>query len=156
MATNFGNSPLLHYTTLDTFPKSSLLTGTVSAGAGSVYITGTGTLFLSEIDGASYGYLWNGTDEWREIEQVTDNTHISLLQGFTNALVGATVKWVPYSRAYSVSFLDVAGGGGKIDGVTLVDGESGTWDVNYPTQPNIDPHIIDGSSGAIDLTVAYT
>lgn len=162
------NAPFISFTTLDTFPLSESLTGTVTSPNNSTAVIGVGTLFLTEIGGGnandlstpnknvSLGYLWNGTTEYRRITSVFSDTILYIESEFTVSLAASTVRHIPESRAMSISWEDVSGGGGKINGVTLISGEYGEAIVVEFTNRPIQPVIVDGSSGTIHVLASYS
>ncbi len=165
MATNYANTKLSAYTTIDTAPnRYQTLTGTVVSSG--VFVVGTGTLFLTEIGGdqgvgfpstSSYidSWLFNGTNEVRRIVGVVDNTHLVLEAAFTVNLAGGagSVKWIPASRTMQMSWICIAGGG-IVDGVTLGANEGGGSGYTAST-PNrtVDEIVIDGRAGTVDVTI---
>jgi len=165
MATSYGNTLILQYTTQDSYPLSKSLTGTVSAVTPSVAIIGVGTLFTTEIGGyngndltkpnttSSLGSLWDVTNgEWRNIVSVESNTLLFIAEPFSNTLVGATVKYIPASRVRSIAFTDTGAGTGNVDGVALVANEGGGWQqIDYIDKP-IDPHLFTN----VTVTVSFT
>ena len=164
MATN-GNTGLIGFTTIDTFPLSTALSGTVTSPNNSTAVTGVGTLFLSEIGGGnlndlsipnnniSLGYIWNGTTEWRTVTSVLSDTVLFIDKPFTVSLAaGSTIKHIPTSRVMSLSYTDRGGGTGVVDGVSLVASEGGGWQVAEFTNDPIVPHIFTN----VDVTYSYT
>jgi len=163
------NTPFISYTTLDTFPLSEALTGTVTSPNDSTAVTGVATLFLSEIGGGnandlstpnnntSLGCLWNGSTEYRKITSVFSDTVLYIDSAFTVSLAaGSTVRHIPESRAMSISWEDVSGGGGTINGVTLISGEYGEAGVHEFTNRPIQPIIVGGNSGTIHVLASYS
>lgn len=70
------------FPTKGTLPKGRTLTGTYSS-AGKI-VTGTGTLFTTELQGMK-GYLYSTTDnELRSFFQINGDTNLYLEQAFTN------------------------------------------------------------------------
>ena len=155
---NTTNSPILTYTGLDSFPLSSALTGTFTSVASTTTVNGAGTLLTTEIPNQSdsYGYLWDtASGDWRKITEILSPTLCTIDTPFTTNGAGRTMKWIPQTRAREVGYSDIAGGGGTIDGVTLVAGEGGSWGNIDISEPPIAPHIINGTNGAIRLTATY-
>lgn len=159
MATNYSNAILDPYVSIDTAPdRYQTKTGTILTSG--VYVTGSNTLFTTEIFGDSGigsptkvtgGYLFNGTNEVRRIVAVNDDTHLVLDAGFT-VNFGGNVLFVPESHTMQLSWVCRATGG-KVDGVSLVVNEFGGWgyEASVPSR-TISPIIIDGSSGQIDVS----
>lgn len=160
MATN-GNSGIIHYgATVDTFPLSQALTGTVSAT--DVEVAGIGTTFTTSIgyNGSDItipaktplGYLFDAVhSEWRKITFVLSDTSLYIDKPFSNVLSGATVRWTPQSRTRSLAFTDI-GASGVVDGVSLQSGEGGAWEqINF-----IDPPITPHTFVNVDITYSYT
>lgn len=113
------------YVGADTCPiLSTALTGTVSAGAGSRFIVGSGTLFLSEISNENLGQsskqlgcLVNLSDyEIREIESIHSDTNLTLKRGFTAAQSGDTVRWCPTTKAARIQII---GASAKVNNVAV-------------------------------------
>lgn len=105
------------YTTIDSCPVlSTALTGTISADAGSRFVVGSGTLFLSEISDEALGEpskplgcLCQMTDfEIREIEKINSDTSLVLKTGFTAAQSGDTVRWCPNAKAARMLIIGAA------------------------------------------------
>jgi hypothetical protein len=161
MATSYSNTHVSSYTTVDTAPnRYQTITGTITSVGR--YVTGTGTLFLSEIGGDAgvghptidnKGYIFNGTTEVREIQEIIDDTHLVLCEAFTVDLAGAAVKYVPESRTMQMSWVCISAGG-KVDNVTLAanEGSGSGYTASVPSR-NIQPIVIDGSGGQIDVTI---
>ena len=164
MATN-GNTGLYRFTTIDTFPLSETLSGTVASPNDSTAVTGVGTLFLTEIGGCNpndlstpnnnvaLGYIWNGSTEWRKVTAILSDTILYISSPFTVSLAaGSTVRYIPASRVMALSYSDTGGGTGVVDGVALAANEGGGWQVSEFTNPPIVPHIFT----AVDVTYSYT
>ena len=157
-----SNAPILNYTTLDTFPLSEALTGTATS-TGTI-VVGVGTLFTTEIgyngDDSTIerkldlGYIWNGADEWRQVTDVISDTLLYIESAFTAPLAATTISRIPTCRATQVQYNMVTGG--SIDGVASISTtQSGTWKIAEFTNKPIQPHIIDGAIGKVNLIVTY-
>ena len=86
-------------------PRSLDGTGTITAGAGNKIVTGSGTSFTTELQGG--GWLVDLTnEEVRQIEFVNSDTEVQLYSGFTNALAGADLDYIPRSDA-KVQFMEI-------------------------------------------------
>jgi hypothetical protein len=164
MATN-GNSGLIHITTIDSFPLSTTIAGTVTIANTETAVVGVGTTFLATIGGGnsndlsipnkniSLGYLFDATNgEWRNIVSVLSDTILYIDKVFTNSLAGAVVRHIPASRVMSLAYTDLGTGTGTCDGVTLAAGEGGAFEVVEFTNPPITPHIFTN----VDLTYSYS
>lgn len=171
MATVPTNLPFISYTTLDTFPLSESVSGTVSATTTATAVTGVGTAFKTDIgysntndlsavmSSESLGYLWNGTDEYRKISDVISDTVLFIESPFTVALAGATVRHIPESRAMSIGWVDATAtsiGGGKVNNITLVAGEYEEGNVHEFTNNPLKPIIVDGTGGTVHVLVSYS
>jgi hypothetical protein len=74
-------------------PISTLaLTGTLSCASGDVNVTGTGTLFTTELRS---GQRFWGIDDPLLVDKIIDDTHLTVYQGPTTALVGSTCVRLP-------------------------------------------------------------
>jgi len=93
-------------------PAATSITGTVSAPAGVRVVTGSGTLFASEIK-ANDALFDDVNNEIRIVDWVKNNTELWLRTGFSNALSGATVT----RSAGSASEISVRASGD----VTIID-----------------------------------
>ena len=163
-----SNAPVIEYKGVDTFPLSEALTGTATSVG--VIVTGTGTLFTTEIgyngDDNSIvrkpdlGYIWNGLSgagggEWRQVTDVISDTLLYIESPFTTALAATTIKRIPTCRATKVDYWGYEGTP-SIDGNDVKLGENGSWKINEFTNKPIQPHMIGASSGDIlHLTVTY-
>ncbi len=165
MATNYNNDKVTAYSgDVNTAPdKYTAGTGTVTS-VGRI-VTGTGTLFLTEIGGNSlYGglgnpstavqgaWLFNNSNEVRQIKEVISDTQLILEQAFTVDLSGASVKIVQPSRTKQFSFVLISGTV-VVDGVTLATSEmSGFGDTAANNRYTLDPIVIDTTSGVLHLS----
>lgn len=165
MATNYNNDKIIAYASeIDTAPnRYTAGTGTVSS-VGRI-VTGTGTLFLTEIGGNSLyngignpstvvegAYLFNGTDEVRRIKEVISDTQLILEAAFTANLSGSSVKIVAESRTKQFSFVLISGTV-IVDGVTLATSEmSGFGDTAANNTYTLDPIVINATSGVLHLS----
>jgi hypothetical protein len=157
-----SNAPILQYNSLDTFPLSEALTGTATS-TGTI-VVGVGTLFTTEIgyngDDNSIvrkpdlGYIWNGNDEWRQVTDVISDTLLYIESAFTTPLAATDISRIPTCRATMVEYYSNTATG-TIDGVDIKFDEFGTWKISEFTNKPIQPHIINGTSGAIVLTITY-
>jgi hypothetical protein len=101
-----GTPGLVNITNTTCFPAPVTLTGTISSSG--VDVTGTGTLFLSEIalpqqDGKllNYKYIYDeSSGEIREIDYVISDTALRLKVSFSSDLSGADLTCPDYRSAY--------------------------------------------------------
>lgn len=161
--TNYTNDRLIAYSgDINTAPdKFTTLTGSMTTNG--VFVTGAGTLFLTEIGGdagvgqptksAAGGWIFNGTDEVRQITAVVDNTHLTINKAFTVDIVaGRVVKYVAPSRSKQMSFVTISGTV-LVDGVTMASSEGSGWgDTTNTNMRTVDPVIIDSSAGVAHVT----
>ena len=162
MAIVLSNAPILQYTTLNTFPLSVSLTGTATS-TGTI-VVGVGTLFTTEIgyngDDNSIvrkpdlGYIWDGANEWRQVTDVISDTLLYIESPFTTPLSADTIKRIPTCRATQVEYYSQSADG-SIDSIPLKTDQFGVWKISEFTNKPIQPHIIDGGSVGIVLTVTY-
>lgn len=169
MATNYGNTFNDIFSGVESLPLSQALTGTFSVPAGQTAVTGTGSLLLTEVGytgvtslstpsaNASLGYLWDTTNgEWRQVTDVLSDTLCFIEKGFTNAQVGATLKYIPQTRLKSITYTDDSGaGGGKVNGKTLTANESGGWSAEDWRNTHVTPTLFDGTGGSISVEWSY-
>lgn len=161
------NDQFITVTTKRTIPdQQTALTGTVSAVAGAVTVVGVGTIFQTEIGSgisqvqapskvAQNGFLVDLTNsELRRVSQVIDDTTLLLESGFTNALAGATIYYVPSSKA---KFMGITCNTATVtvNGATLPAGQS----INYGNENDstyvVDPLLVDASGGSASVTIQY-
>jgi hypothetical protein len=105
-------------TATDTVPRSSSLTGTVTAFTTSRVIEGSGTKFLSEVSGADWIYD-SSNGEIRQVDYVVSDTEINLMTAFATGFTGASVK-VAKGNKRQISI------GAKGGDITIIDGEDNT------------------------------
>lgn len=159
------NDQIISIATKRVIPDNyTTLTGTITASAGSRFVTGTGTLFLTEIGGdrgvgnpskPAEGWLVDLTgNELRRIQDVIDNTHLVLESGFTGALAGAACNYVIGSRT---KFMGVAcsAGGGTLNTIALPAAFSANYGNEADSNYTVDPMIADGTGGTIIVTLQY-
>lgn len=166
MAVNYNNDRTVLYSgDVNTMPdKFQLLTGTLTTSG--KFVTGVGSLFLSEIGGdagvgaativggdLNNGWLFDGSGEVRRITGVTDNTHLVLEAGFTLDIVaGRIIKYVKPSRSKQMSYV-VISGTVIVDGVSMTSAEGSGWgDTAHGNTYTVDPVIVDTSAGILHLT----
>lgn len=150
-----GNNNIELYTAeKDTFPRSSALTGTISAVNGlNKKIVGSGTSFKTELTEGEWIFV-AAEDEVRKIENIVSDTELTVRQGFTNGFTGATGKKTPRSAYRSVSFL-VDTLTAVVDGVSFAVDRGNSNEIQ--TAPGVgvtelDPIIIDAAG---NVTVSY-
>lgn len=105
-------------TSEDTVPRSSTVTGTITAFTESRVITGASTTFLAEVNGGDFIVDFTN-NQLREVEYVKTNTEIVLKSAFGTALSGATVKVAKGDKLQ----ISVAASGGN---VAIIDSEDNT------------------------------
>lgn len=164
MATNNTNAKLIAYAgDINTAPdKFTTLTGTMTVNG--IFVLGAGSLFLTEIDGIlspvgqpskveQDGWLFNGVDEVRQIEEVIDNTHLVLKSPFTlNIVAGRTIRYVRPSRTKQMSFVLISGTV-MVDNVALAVGEGSGWGDTAPRNiRTIEPIVVDSSGGVVHFS----
>lgn len=165
MATNYNNDKIIAYASeIDTAPNRYVAgTGTVTS-VGRI-VTGTSTLFLTEIGGNSLfggignpstvvegAWLFNGTNEVRQIKEVVSDTQLVLEQAFTSDLSSASVKIVQPSRTKQFSFVLISGTV-IVDGVTLATSEmSGFGDTAANNRYTLDPIVVNATSGVLHVS----
>jgi hypothetical protein len=89
----------IQYTT--SFPNVAL-TGTVTAATNTATVTGSGTLFLSELNiGAWIGNTSGNTAGI--VKAIANNTSLTLTANSAVAISGATARYNPYGVAYTVA-----------------------------------------------------
>jgi len=89
----------IQYTT--SFPNVAL-TGTVTAATNTATVTGSSTLFLSELNvGAWIGNTSGNTAGI--VKAIANNTSLTLTANSAVAISGATARYNPYGVAYSVA-----------------------------------------------------
>lgn len=160
MATN-GNTGLIAFTSIDTFPLSQPVVGTISGTTTYTAIVGVGTAFtaigytgkdLTIKEQRPLGYLFDAShSEWRQIISIESDTLLYIDKPFSNALTGATIRWIPQSRVRSLAFTDI-GNSGVVDGVSLASNEGGGWEIRNFGDPPITPHIFTNCN----VTYSYT
>ncbi len=144
--------------------KYTTLTGTLSS-VGRV-VTGTGTLFMTEIGGGlseigspttvkTGGWIFNGTSEVVQIKDVIDNTHLVLDEAFTVDVTGVAVKFVKPSRVMQMSLMSIDAGG-IVNGQTLGEGEFTGWGMTASQNARTcDPVVIDSTTSDVRVTKMY-
>jgi len=133
-------------------PAATAITGTVTATAGVRVLTGTGTLFASEIK-AGDGLFDDVNNEIRIVDWVRDNTELWLRTGFPDALSGATVT----VSSGSSSEISVRASGNctiidsSSNSTTLLDGDS----FNPKAQKNqsVEPFICDPAANTAYIEI---
>ena len=89
----------IQYTT--SFPNVAL-TGTITAATNTTTVTGSGTLFLSELNvGAWIGNTAGSTAGI--VQAIANNTSLTLTANSAVAISGATARYNPYGVAYTVA-----------------------------------------------------
>lgn len=91
------DSPI-HYTT--SFPNVAL-TGTVTCATNSRTVTGSSTLFLSQLNVGA----WIGNTSGNTVgivDSIANNTSLTLVANAAVAIAGATARYNPYGVPYSV------------------------------------------------------
>lgn len=162
MATQYKDDRIFSISgAVDTAPdRKTALTGTLTSSG--KFVTGTGTLFLSEIGGDGgvgqsakdfNAWLFNGTNEVRRITAIANDTHLTIEEGFTVDLAGASAYVILVTGAVMVSILAV--GAITVDGVALADTVSATYGYSAPAPFTLDPLIVDPLSGSATVTVTW-
>jgi hypothetical protein len=132
----------------DTAPKSTSVSGTVSSFGTSRVITGSGTSFLSEVNGGDY-IVNLTTNELRQVDFIISDTEIILKTAFATPFTGATVR---ATKGDSLEISVGAAGGDipiidKFDNVSsIVDGSSLTPRPDY--RDAVSPFIIQATTAA--------
>lgn len=144
-----------------TFPTADTLTGTVSS-SGTV-VTGTGTLFLTEMFYPGnyllqrYKYLVKpSTGEIMEIERIVSDTVLHLKTAFAVALSGAAVQAIEEVKGFKSISISPIAAGVKIfyPNKTSVTLDASTI-VNLDNNDNIiKPVGLDGTTGNAQVTTA--
>lgn len=125
-----------------TLPFAITKTGTVSS-VGTV-VTGTGTLFTTEL--VQSDYLYNAaTNEVRKITGIQSNTILRIDTAFTSPLSAVAVQT---SRAQFVSVAITATGAGTKDGVAMTSGQN----ISINNDAGISPFTY---SGSLTFDVGY-
>lgn len=125
-----------------TLPFAITKTGTVSS-VGTV-VTGTGTLFTTEL--VQSDYLYNAaTNEIREITGIQNNTTLIIDSAFTSPLSAVAVQT---SRTQFVSVAITATGTGTKDGVAIASGQF----LSFNSDGGISPFTY---SGSLTFDVGY-
>jgi len=146
--TDEKNSGYYSLAAKSTVPASSTKTGTVSTAGKNV--TGTGTLFRSELKPGDW-IVDLSQDEVRKVDEIRDNTFLVLDSAFTADLVGAALV-VVRSRVKQVSIGNTGGTNGEIDGVAIIPGQTVNFQKNGKNPDGkdfIDPVIVDPASTTI-------
>lgn len=134
-------------------PASSTKTGTIVSS--DILVTGTNTLFLSEVKPGDWLADIVTNNEVRRVQKVFDNTTLSIDSAFTAALVGAAVV-VVRSRAKQVSLGNAGGADGTLDGVVMEAGETVTYpksNKNPDGSDFIDPIIVDATGTRVKVSI---
>lgn len=135
-------------TATDTVPRSSSLTGTVTSYTTSRVIEGSGTKFLSEVNGADWIYD-SSNGEIRQVDYVVSDTEIILVTPFATGFTGASVKVAKGDKRQ----ISIAAKGGDI---TIIDGEDNTSAITdgssltpeANTHKRVNPIIVQATSAA--------
>lgn len=151
------NTIYYRVTDKQTVPASATGTGTVDTQG--VMVTGTGTLFQTEMPAGSW-LVDFATDQIAKVKKVYSNTSAELLTGFTVDLSGAAAEIIHNNEA-SVCTISVAiksgDGDGEIDGVVFDNGDTLTFSKdsrdNSSARDLVDPIIIDGTSTSIKVLI---
>lgn len=147
------NSIFYQLTTHDVVPASSTKTGTIKTAG--INVTGTGTLFLSEVK--PYDWIVDITnDEARKVMTRRDDLFLTIDFPFTADFAAGTTLKVVRSRAKSVSIANVGGASATIDGSAFVQGETLTF-TKSNKNPNgsdfIDPIFVNATGTACDIQI---
>lgn len=148
-----GNNNIELYTAgKDTFPRSTTLTGTMSAVNGlNKKIVGVGTLFTTELAEGMWLFI-PGEDEVIKIENIVNDLELTVNQGFTNGFTGEVGAQVPRSSYRSVSWL-VDTLTATVDGVPFTVGKGNGNEIQSTMgKSELDPIVIDATG---DVTVSY-
>lgn len=123
-------------------PFAITKTGTVSS-TGTV-VTGTGTLFTTEL--VQGDYLYNAaTNEVRKISGIQSNTILRIESAFTSGLSAVSVQ---VSRSQFVSIAITATGAGTKDGAAISSGQL----LSFNNDSGLEPFTY---SGALTFDVGY-
>lgn len=152
---------------INTFPDSyQTLAGTISSVG--VFVTGTGTAFLTQIGGESelenpnlvLGRGWllsidTADLELRRIVDVMDDTHLVLEQAFTTNLAADAVLYVPPSRAMYIKINLPAGD--SVNDIENVMGRTIVMEFGSKSEANVcaDPVIIDATGSYVVATAFF-
>lgn len=145
--------------------KYQTLTGVLTTSG--TLVTGSGTLFMTEIGGGlsqigspttvnNGGWIFNGSNEVAQIKDVVNNTTLVLVQAFTSDItITQTVKFVKPSRCNQMSFVSL-GDGAVVNGQTVNENQFTGW--GYTASQNArtcDPIVIDSRSASVSVTKMY-
>jgi hypothetical protein len=146
MAVTISGSHFDYDNVKDTFPQSTSLTGgtTIDGVNNGTLVTGTGTLFTTELQVGEYLYI-AAQSAFRKIRRINSNTELVLESAFPTATFSdATAKRVPLNTYRSVSWAIDSAGTAKIDNITMPASQSGTMAMIGGVRP--EPILIDSTA----------
>lgn len=139
---------VIEYSSKDTFPASSAVSGTASTTHRKDMIVGSSTTFLTAYQTGEW--LYDATnDQMARVERVVSNTEMYLDRELTTALSGATIRKTP-SNPYTFISVCPKGDVCDIDGVEHAVDEAVTW-ARQKGQKRPEPIIVD-PSGTADIS----
>lgn len=155
MPTNFKNDQYLPITSKQTLPASADGTGTIST-LGTAVI-GIGTSFKTEMPLGSW-LVDLSANEIRIVKDVTSDTLARLENAFTSDISASTTPNIIHRKDLGVVAISVKAIGGdvKIDGYTLQEGESLTFDKDRDRSSHrdlVDPIIADPNGNTINTII---
>lgn len=133
-------------------------TGTLTTNvANTKVITGTGTLFLTElkIDDFIYDAAQN---QVRKVTAISSNTTLFIDEAFTTPLAGVALKYITdYDTIVELSVINAGAVNGKVDNIVLKAGlgisYSKTNKQNVGRYANIDPITVDATGTEIAVNI---
>ena len=111
------------------------LTGTIAFTAGSTAITGTDTLFTSEL--AVGDFVKGGDDQWYEVVTITNNTNAVLFRVYPSTTAGTVSSYklgvtsTGEAAAAATAIQTISASGSSAESRLKI---SGGWDLTGPTQ----------------------
>jgi hypothetical protein len=156
MAVTFSGSHAEYSNVKDTFPQSTALTGgnTIDGVNDGRLITGTGTLFKTELQVGEYLYI-AAQSAYRRINGINSNTELTLDEAFPTAtFVNATARRTPPQRFREYSWVIEGLLTAKIDNLDFLGGQSETKSYMGGVRPG--PVLIDTTPNANVVKVGFT
>lgn len=156
MATNYTNTGIISITTDTTFPAPVSGTGTITAAAGSRDVSGSSTLFTTELNAGDF-VIDLTNHEMRKITAIGSATALNIDHGFTNVQTAVSLKSIPSSRVVKIDAYTTSGG--KINTVTIPPaqvwpvGDKSSRENQHSPIDFCDPIFVDGTGGTV--TISY-
>ncbi len=149
--------PELYANVKDTFPKKQTLSGNVSSAG--VFVTGSGTLFTTEIKsavGIQYGYLVSVANlECRKIIEINSDTSLTIESAFTSGLANETFYWCPNFRFMLITAQEHNSQTWKLNGKLMGAGVPVSFSKDNFVERDIAPFFVDTTTNGNTVDIVW-